>query len=789
MHRSCSIVVVGHCVVPMSKFFGEHLKGRVFENLGAAFRHIQIQAMKEGFEIGCNQSFESVYGTFYCLKGGRKRGASSSKTGCGWHIKLTTCHDHGCVKISSMELEHNHECHPDMYSVFTCSEQEQDLIRKMSDVHIPPKKIIQLMNSLGVTGVTSRQIQRLLGSQSSDPRQEVAESKELEDYVRRNDGEFFAFVTHEEDGADYCHGCLSIMPFEKENLDRFASVIFIDGTQNSSRLGWEMVPITLIDQYRRIRSGGVAFLANTDEQSIHWLLQTLSTLPPVREHTKTLITDEDSAFIPAIEDLREEWPVNHVLCAYHKEQNFAKKLSKCGLSKLEKSLAKDLFKVICYSTHKDAVDKAVEDLKAMHPTLLSYLEKHVVPTIGQFSRAYLSEVWTKGYNTTSPAESHNAMYKAHASGCTVSLKQMRLDYTEAHQEAEKSFNERIHRSFTNTHFTWEIAQMMLSPRIRDLIDELNVSSQKYCCVEHEGKWKLFHPESDGLYHLATPDSCTCGRLTHEGIPCAHILRVISEVQGSDLTEWPFRMVHPDWVISCPAHVLVTFDRDGNISDEQMGEPTEEMAEEDLVCSTDELDADGGHVLVDEDILQISTNLPAYTQRKRRYLRLYHLMKTVVSVASRGVRTSQMLLSEFTRIKSQLMALPEREHELPPAFQEEEDNEEPREAPVPQEEPEPEPEPETRETRDVHDITGTRRGRKKKSVREPYSQSRGSPCFLCGARHMPTNCRRYKEYAAAREHNSTLPDQEGRGRCRVCLGYGHNAKTCSWLAANSSKKRK
>ena len=335
--------------------------------------------------------------------------------------------------------------------------------------------------------------------------------------------------------------------------------------------------------------------------------------------------------------------------------------------------------------------------------------------------------------------------------------------------------------------------MMLSPRIRELIDEINASSQKYCCVQEGDKWKLFHAESDDLYHLATPDSCTCGRLTHEGIPCAHIVRVIAQVHGSDFKDWPFGLIHPDWVVSCPQHVIVNFDRDGNVSDEHMGEPTEEVAEEDLVCSADELDADGGHVLVDEDILQISTNLPVYTQRKRRYLRLYHLMKTVVSVASRGVRTSQMLLAEFNRIKSQLMELPEREQELPPAFREEEDMDEqeegPEEAEEAEEADEADPAPETREMRDVHDIIGTRRGRKKKSVREPYHQSRGSPCFLCGRRHLATNCPRYKEYSAAREHNSTLPDQEGRGRCRVCLGYGHNAKTCSWLAENSRKKRK
>lgn len=786
--------MVGQCGAPMSSFFTEDLVGREFENLGSAFRHMQIQALKDGFEIGCTQSCESVYGTFYCLKGGRKRGENSSKTGCGWKIKLTTAHNHGAVKVSEVMLEHNHECHPDMYSVFTCSERDQDLIRKMSEVSIPPKRIIKLMEKLGVTGLTSLQIRRLIGKGVAEPAHEQAESQELADYVRRNDGEFFELVTEGDDGRRYCGGCLSIMPFEKENLMRFASVMFIDGTQTGSRLGWEMVPITLIDQYRRIRSGGVAFLAATDEESIRWLLETLSGLPPVAEETKTLITDEDSAFIPAIEDIHEQWPINHVLCAYHKEKNFAQKLAKCGLPKLERALAKDLFKVVCYSTHRDAVDKALEQLKAMHSKLNAYIEKHVAPIIGQFSRAYLSEVWTKGYNTTSPAESHNSMYKAHASGNAVSLKQMRIDFTHAHLEAEKSFNERIHRSFTNTHFTWTQWEVMLSPRIRDLIDDINASFGKYCCVQEGDQWKVFHPESSDLYHLATENRCTCGRLTHEGVPCVHILRVIAELHGDGWDVWPIDLVHPDWRITCPDHVLVNMDRDGNVNDQDMTEPMNDIDEGDVVCLADELAADGEHVLVDDDILQISTNLPVYTQRKKRYLRLFHLMKTVVSVASRGAQTSQMLLHEFTRIRAELFNLPDREQELPPAFMEEEDQdeeedqgeEEDKEHAQGADHEEPREQP---DIQDVVDVAGRRRGRKKKSVTESYVHTKGSTCFLCGKRHKPVNCTRYKEYSVAREHNAGAPEQVGRGRCRVCLGYGHNAKTCTWLWDNRSKRKK
>lgn len=779
----------------MRSYFNDDLVGAEFSGLEAAYKHIQIEALKAGFEVGCSQSFESVHGKIYCLKGGRKRGERSSKTGCQWAVKLGTAGHNHAVKVTHVSLEHNHECHPDLYSVFTCGEREQDLIRKMHQVAIPPRKIAELMELIGVEGITSGQVRRLIDRDTGHLEDGVTESSELQDYVERNQGAFYAMKTSVGE-REYCQGCLSIMPFEMENLERFASVLFIDGTQNTSRLGWELVPITLIDQYRRIRSGGVAFLACTDEESICWLLETLASIPPVQENTKTIITDEDSAFIPAFQSVQEHWPINHVLCAYHKEQNFVRKLSKCGLTAVERELARDLFKVVCYSTHRTAVDKALAELRTMHSKLDAYLQEHVQPVLQQFSRAYLCDVWTKGYNTTSPAESHNAMYKNCASGRAVSLKQMRIDYTQAHLEAEKNFNERIIRSFTNDHFTFEIGSLMLSPKIRDLIDEINSDADKLCLTLCDGKpecFKVFHPSSADLFHEATVESCTCGRLTHEGLPCAHILRVISEVCGQNFDEWPFALINEDWVIESEDHVLVPFDRDGNVNDSEMEDPPQqEMAEGDIVCDADELTVDGGHILVDEDVLQMSTNIPLYKQRKRRYLRLYHLMKSVVSLASRGARTSQTLMLELNRIKAELLDIPPRDPEFPPEFREEEEQHE-EETGVPPIMDEPTLAAEEGsdvpvDRVDVQDVIGKRRGRKKKRVRETYVSRRSESCFLCGGRHLLVHCEKYGEYSAAREHNESQPDQVGRGRCRVCAGYGHNSKTCAWLWSNQKKRK-
>ena len=146
----------------MSNFFTEEaLRAMQFESLQSAFVHLRIQAMKHGFDIGSTQSFHSVYSTFYCLKGGRQRGEKTAKTGCKWKLTFVpdeTSDSFSAVRIKECVLEHNHELHPDIYSVFNMTESSQELIRSMRNAKIEPRKVIQVMESLGEEELTATQI-------------------------------------------------------------------------------------------------------------------------------------------------------------------------------------------------------------------------------------------------------------------------------------------------------------------------------------------------------------------------------------------------------------------------------------------------------------------------------------------------------------------------------------------------------------------------------------------------------------------------------------------------------
>ena len=765
----------------MSNFFTEEaLRAMQFESLQSAFVHLRIQAMKHGFDIGSTQSFHSVYSTFYCLKGGRQRGEKTAKTGCKWKLTFVpdeTSDSFSAVRIKECVLEHNHELHPDIYSVFNMTESSQELIRSMRNAKIEPRKVIQVMESLGEEGLTATQIRKICTPK--EVTLNVSESCDLEKYVTECGGVCFRHIIDQ----NYCQGVLTILPFERENLERFSSVIFLDGTQTNAHMNWEVIPITLIDQYRRIRSGGLCFLASTDEETLTWLLETLFSLPPIQTGTKTIITDEDSAFIPAISNLSIVHSIRHVLCSHHKEKNFSRKLVRCGLTQIERACAKDLFQSICYGTNRDCTDQAIEQLKSMSPKLSRYIEKQVVPTLTQFARAYLSDTFCKGYNTTSPAESHNAMLKNYLSGRSLTLRQTRIDFTRCHTEADRSFRERILRSFRNDHFTFAVGRLMLSPKIRKEIDEINEMISKYCCIEqNEGKWRVFLANAPQAAHIATDKECDCGRLTYEGLPCVHILRVIKETIGDDFNQWPFHLIAADWIIQSREHVIVPTNEDGVIEPEaEADDPEEEVNEDDVVIPSDSIDvSESMHQLISEDV-SVMYNVPEHVKRKKRYLRLYHLAKSVVSIASRDADASSRLFTELSGIRKHLLSLPITDSVMGKEFHEEIED--------PHTEEAPDPPREDQTVIDVMDAAGRRRGRKKKSVneqRKKLRRTRDQTCQLCGAKHEITRCTRYRDFRAAITHNQELPNQEGKHRCRICFGFGHNSKTCPWIAANNKR---
>ena len=724
------------------------------------------------------------------------RGNDTKKTGCPFRIYLTPGED-GRAVIRAECLEHNHPLTPDKYSIFTLAPDKQDMIRKMLDSGVAPNAIQRFLERSGDTGISTLQIRRLAGR---DKAFQNRETEDLRRYMEDVGGVFKRMEVRLEDKV-YVHGVFTAMDFEVENMRRFGDVIWLDGTQRQNYLKWEIIPITLIDSFKRIRSGGMFFVSRGDQEILEWVLNMINGNQDIRQKLKTIITDEDSAFIPAFKAVfrldesddssDEESQVNHVLCAFHKEQNFIRKLMTCGLSAPEVEGAKDLFKIISYSGHREACDDAVANLKTLSPKLAKYVESSIEPLLPHFARSYLAGVFTKGYNTTSPAESHNNMIKSGmVDGRIYTLKQMRIDITATHRNAEICFREKITSSFVNTHFTWTQHRVMLSPRVREAIDlAIQRADSLSVCLENR---TVLHPDAPKYSYKISEEGCSCGNQVHAGLPCVHLMAFIKKDTGSIEDNFPVDLIADCWNIPDEESVLIPVGRDGQIVDDhEDGDEVESAAEEHVFPVGNPLDEEQTSGFGERDLITALTDKDRFLQQKERYLVLFHLAKSVASISSRHPDVAERVRTDLTDMLHSLLGLPETTagaSQRASADEEEGREEGGREEGGREEGGQTEEEDRGDggdggevEAVDVQDVVRRGRGRPKKqaTVAEMFKGRR--ECVLCGRRHCIMECDNYEEFRAAVEHNLSI--ETGTSRCSICKGIGHNRSTCGWYFRN------
>jgi hypothetical protein len=144
----------------------------------------------------------------------------------------------------------------------------------------------------------------------------------------------------------------------------------------------------------RLACYGICLSDHFTTKVIFWLLKTTCRVPGVAYEWRTLLTDDDSAFAPAVASFRRtvNFPedLRHPLCTMHKKRNLVIKAHSCGISKATRVPLSSLFDMVAFCDHKDMADKAirqVQQMKIEKPN--KYLEGHISrgPMPGNISHA------------------------------------------------------------------------------------------------------------------------------------------------------------------------------------------------------------------------------------------------------------------------------------------------------------------------------------------------------------------------------------------------------------------
>jgi hypothetical protein len=207
----------------------------------------------------------------------------------------------------------------------------RDYIQELRCIGVPPLKIQLALQARGVH-LSCGQIHNLCrpGCLAAF----TYSSSELISWVVDHGGACYSYDERIQDDVIRV-AIFTQLPDERQVIHEFGDILEIDGTHAPLKTNWEIVPITLMDCVRHIQCGGIMFAAFVTTEVIAWLLGLLIEICHFLSDTwQALITDEDSAFIPAVEQFQGHF--YHVFSAMHREANFLKKLNCYGSSKVER---------------------------------------------------------------------------------------------------------------------------------------------------------------------------------------------------------------------------------------------------------------------------------------------------------------------------------------------------------------------------------------------------------------------------------------------------------------------
>ena len=354
----------GEIPQPNIDFFNPQMLGSfLVDDIVQLINLMKINALQSGFSLTNLDGSRETRARLCCEFGGRKsKGNAQRKTCCPFNLYIKHKYVNGSLKYFISEksiLFHNrHPFEPTNYLANLSPENVRNQILHYGKT-LTPTQIQQIM--CDQYHFTTLDIEMILNSAHFN--NFSLETEALINFVLAENGIVRTFEKIEH-GIKKRLAVLTIMPHEIDNIMRYSSILEIDGTQLPyNSLKWEMTPITFMDNYKKIKSGGIMFSATMNHEVIVWLFNQMLSIPQFK--IETIVTDEDSAFLPDLKDIKSMNPnviLNHILCAKHKTSNFEMKLQKTSLSKAEKEKAKYLFLKVCYSNSRYIVEQSLQSL-------------------------------------------------------------------------------------------------------------------------------------------------------------------------------------------------------------------------------------------------------------------------------------------------------------------------------------------------------------------------------------------------------------------------------------------
>jgi hypothetical protein len=170
-----------------------------------------------------------------------------------------------------------------------------------------PSEIISTIQALHKSGATPQLIKKFLSVQNlpsltTSQLARITRKPQIENFTLESDSllqlmetlNSYAYIFEEEvEGVFNRIAVLTFTPEEYSNIKKYGDVLFIDSTFLPLNLDWQVLPLTVITEYKTIECAGILFSAVVTTELIIWLFTKLCENPEFHIRFRTLISDDD----------------------------------------------------------------------------------------------------------------------------------------------------------------------------------------------------------------------------------------------------------------------------------------------------------------------------------------------------------------------------------------------------------------------------------------------------------------------------------------------------------------
>ena len=720
------------------------LEGKEFVCLEDILHCLKTLAAREGFDIVRKDSLkDSRRLRFFCSGVSERSNKGEKPEKCPFHVYVKFDRLMELFRVMKVQNEHNHPMNPAITKWRLLNTKQIRIILSFRRSGMPLVEINRnIMEIFGLDiELTGRQLRRIkrIGLSNVDQ----LETDELARSIRERGGIVRIKEDPDEEGKLRRSAILVLDASEARNLRGiFGNPIFIDGTAVPNRLKWELTMITLVDQYLGIQPGGAMFSMYTNAETYDWFLNQLLEIIGNREKI-TLITDEDLAMSASIQTHNKNgvsFEICHVICAWHKERNFEKKMGKCGFTDDEKTAIRSLWKRICYSPSRTVVSNCIQQLRGYENQKLGhYIDKHIVPVLPNFARAYIPE-FTAGYNVSSLSESANALLKRNLTAAYYTLTEIKNCVRSVFRQKNITAHEKLLLSRRGGLFLEKEFGVSVAPKVEELLIASLVKSFRLENIGNNTYRDKRYP--DEVFHVEYPE-CECKKLQYSGLPCSHIMKWSLENKKN-----PMLLVSERYLAHKPSFTELCdyLDETGDIWREQIYADYRQTRKRIAEAFEEAESMLPDHVPSASKIVTPSTHSSDRTHVVR-YNEILSYAKDLARNASINEDQTEKAIEGLKQLLSDISCG--------------------------QKEP----------SHEVYEAVGKRRGRPSIArINAAFERARTRKCKICqllgkDSSHLTGMCKSYKRVQEIGKEFDTAVTDENTKRCSICQCRGHNAKKC------------